>query len=146
MNWDTYFIEFCNTVALKSKDQSIKIGAIIIGSKNEIRSTGYNGFARGVDDSIPERYSRPAKYSWTVHAEENAILNAARIGVALDGCTLYVTGLFPCSRCARGIIQSGIKRVIYKCNKIPARWKEDFRISKQMLIEAGVVLKKYTKE
>lgn len=146
MNWNTYFIEFCNIVSLKSKDKSIKIGAVIIGDKNEIRSTGYNGFARGVNDNVRERYERPLKYSWTVHAEENAILNAARIGIALNGCTLYVNGLFPCSRCARGIIQSGIKQVIYKSICNPIRWKDDFKISKEMLIEAGIVLEKYTKE
>lgn len=110
MDWDDYFCSMLPLVASKSKDNSVKIGAIIVGPDHEIRSTGYNGFPRGIIDK-PARFERPEKYVWTEHAERNAIYNAARIGVSLKDCTLYLNW-WPCPDCARGIIQVGIKEVI----------------------------------
>lgn len=109
MVWDEYFVNMLDSVSLKSRDTT-KTSAIIVGPDHEIRSTGYNGFPRGLEYD-KEKTVRPEKYFWTEHAERNAIYNAARMGVILHNCTIYVSH-FPCVDCARGIIQSGIKRVM----------------------------------
>ena len=76
MNWLEYFYDMANLVAKKSKDQSTKIGAVIVGADNEIRSTGYNSFPKGLNDDLQERQERPEKYYWIEHAERNALYNA----------------------------------------------------------------------
>ena len=91
MNWNEYFRGIVHQVKLKSKDERTQIGALIVGVDNEIVSTGYNSFPRGIVDSRPERQERPEKYYWFEHAERNAIYNAARIGVSTKGCTMYLT-------------------------------------------------------
>ena len=103
--------EVCDLVAMKSKDKNTHIGAVIIGPDNELRSTGYNGFVRGLNDDVEERQESPEKYYWMEHAEKNAIFNAARVGIPLKGCRMYTNGV-PCMECARGIVQSGIEEVI----------------------------------
>lgn len=112
--WDMYYLHMLDMVKKKSKDPSTKVGAIIT-KNNKLVSSGFNGFAAGVHDDMkyfPERYERPLKYDFTIHAEMNAILlNAREGGTALDGCTMYVS-LHPCVPCANAIVQSGIKRVI----------------------------------
>jgi len=110
-SWDKYFFELCKVIASKSKDPSTKVGALIVGKDNEIRSTGWNGFARGVIDNEERYNNREIKYPLVVHAEMNAICNAARVGTPLDGCSLYVYPLFVCNECAKSIIQVGIKNV-----------------------------------
>lgn len=145
--WDRRFLEQAQTIAQWSKDQSTKVGCVIVGPNREIRSTGYNGFARGVDDTIQERFDRPFKYVWTVHAEQNALFHAARVGVPTEGCTAYVhAGALvgpPCAECARGLIQSGISRVVCNGSAAPADWREDWRksmlVSVEMFNEAGVL-------
>lgn len=146
-SWDHYFMDMCRFIAGRSKDSSTKVGSVIVGPDREVRSTGYNGFARGINDSIKYRNERPVKYLWTAHAEENAITNAARMGTALKGCTLYVAvmkpgiALPPCSTCARLIIQSGIQRVVYEqSDDIPERWKENMETSIEMMKEAKLEL------
>lgn len=140
-NWDRKFMQLAEQLATWSKDRSRRVGCIVVGPNNEVRATGYNGFPRGVDDSVEERYERPAKYKWTEHSERNAIFNAARVGVSLAGCRLYVTTLYPCVDCARAIVQSGIASVV--C--VPPDfsdlvWGEDFRIAQTMFAEGGVVV------
>ena len=83
MNWTEYFLEIAEVVKLKSKDQSTQIGAVVVGEGNNVLSTGYNSFPRGLDDSLQERQERPEKYFWMEHAERNAIYNAALEGVSL---------------------------------------------------------------
>lgn len=140
--WITYFLNICAVVAQKSKDPSTKVGCVIVNGHNAILSTGYNGLPRNVMEQ-PARYERPAKYRWTEHAERNAIYNAARHGISLDGTTLFVTGLPPCADCARAIIQCGIKEV---CVCVPAdssasaRWADETEISRIMFQEAGVAM------
>ena len=141
MNWVDYFRNLANNVKLKSKDSKTQIGAIIVGSDNEIVSTGYNSFPRGIDDTNPERQERPEKYFWFEHAERNAIYNAARIGVSTKGTTMYLSHWFPCADCARGIINAGITTIY--CDKIDIEDKstsyvESFKRSKEMLLEADV--------
>lgn len=111
--WDLYFHEMSKLVATRSKDQSTNIGAVIVGPDNEIISTGYNSFPRGIDDYNPDRHERPEKYFWFEHAERNAIFNAARrSGSGLNGCKMYLNCFVPCTDCARAIIQVGIDQVI----------------------------------
>ena len=113
----------------------------LIGSDREIRSTGFNGFPRGIDDSIERLENREEKYPLICHAEENAIMHAARIGVSLKDCTAYVTWP-PCTRCARSLIQAGIIEVVYAGGgDIPERWAEDFNRSTGMMKEAGLKLR-----
>ena len=106
------FINIANVVKLKSKDNSTKIGVVIVGKGNEIVSTGYNSFPRGIDDTVPKRQERPEKYIWFEHAERNAIYNAARIGVSTNGCTMYMSCGLPCADCARAIINCGIVKIV----------------------------------
>ena len=113
--WNKRFMEVAFLVASWSKDPSTKTGAVIVGPDKEIRSTGYNGPVRGVDDDVPERYERPTKYDFFEHAERNALYNACLTGVSVKGCVMYATHA-PCVDCARAIIQAGIKTVI--TNKI----------------------------
>lgn len=145
--WDGFFFDIIGVAKTKSKDRASKIGTVIVGPDNEIRTVGFNGFPRGVDDSVNARHERPAKYLWTEHAERNAFYTAARIGTALLGCTIYLNW-WPCSDCARGIIQSGISEVVIdgrdyaeKEAKWAERWKEQCDTAKVMLAEAGVVVR-----
>jgi dCMP deaminase len=141
MNWQDYFIGIAEQVKLKSKDQSTQIGAVIVGKDNEILSTGYNSFPRGLDDSKQYRQERPEKYYWFEHSERNAIYNAARIGVSLKDSTIYLTSGLPCMDCGRGIINSGIKTVYCKqvcttTNK--EKWDEHQKRTLQLFLECGI--------
>lgn len=112
ISWDTYFFRLAELVATKSKDPSTKVGVVVVGPDHEIRSTGFNGFPRGVDETDPKRWERPTKYLFVEHAERNAIYNAARMGLSLKGCTMYMNfHPIPCIDCAKGVVQSGIKEV-----------------------------------
>lgn len=137
--WDTRFVELAKHIASWSKDPSNKVGCVMIGEGREILSTGYNGFPRGVGDD-DRLHERAKKYPLIVHAEENAIINAARVGVSLKGSTAYVTWQ-PCSRCARMLIQIGVKEIVAPACEVPERWKEDFEISEALLQEAGIPLR-----
>ena len=141
MEWDRYFLNIAEQVKEKSKDKRTHIGAVIVGKDNEIVSTGYNSFPRGINDNIEERQERPEKYYWIEHAERNAIYNAARIGVSLRESTMYLTCGIPCSDCAKGIISSGIKRIHCKIKDTTRNreyWDEHAKRSLQMFKESGV--------
>lgn len=134
--WASRFIELAQLISTWSKDPSTKVGCVVVGPDREIRSTGFNGFPRGVSDD-QRLDDRATKYPLICHAEENAVMHAARIGVSLRTCTAYVT-FPPCSRCARGLIQAGIRMVCWPDIEIPDRWKEDLKISYAMFSEAGI--------
>tara|TARA_B100000035_G_C20760522_1_gene448085 strand:+ start:121 stop:567 length:447 start_codon:yes stop_codon:yes gene_type:complete len=139
--WDLRFIGLAQHISKWSKDPSTKVGCVVVGEDREIRSTGFNGFPRGINDDEDRLMDREKKYPLICHAEENAIMHAARIGVSLKDSTAYVTWP-PCSRCARSLIQAGIKEIVYpETGKIPERWIEDFTISDNMLNEAGVAVR-----
>ena len=121
-----------------SKDPSTKIGAIAVGSKGQVLSQGYNGFPRGIEDTISHYEDRETKYKYVVHAEMNVIYNATYNGVSLDGSTLYVTGLPVCSDCAKGVIQVGIKRVVMKEQEIPLKWGESWKVTAGMFDQAMI--------
>ena len=143
ISWDEYFMGVALLAAKRSKDPNTQVGACIVDKNNVILTTGYNGFPKGCsDDEFPwDREGEVTKYPFVVHAELNAILNAS--GKDLSGSRLYVA-LFPCNECAKAIIQSGIKEVIYLSDKYadtPAT-----QASKLMLKTAGVKLKQMEPE
>ena len=141
--WNQRFMEMAELIAGWSKDGSTKVGCVIIGPDKEVRSVGYNGFPRMVNDNIPERWTRPIKYEYDVHAEVNAILNAARNGTNLSQAILYVT-MPPCMRCAGAIIQAGIKEVIYMEPEVQKQipgWRDTLQLSFDMFDEASVKYK-----
>ena len=116
ISWDEYFMGIAMLAAKRSKDPNTQVGACIVSQDNIIISTGYNGMPKGCsDDEYPwERDGDQTKYPYVVHAELNAVLNAN--GRDLRGSKLYVA-LFPCNECAKAIIQSGIKELIYLSDK-----------------------------
>jgi dCMP deaminase len=136
--WDRRFIELARHIARWSKDPSTKVGCVVVGPDREIRSTGFNGFPRGIDDTSERLGDRDLKYPLICHAEENACMHAARIGVSLKGCAAYVTWP-PCTRCARSLVQAGLSEVLFPDGlDIPDRWQDDFDMSTSMLREAGI--------
>lgn len=141
LKWDRRFIELAKHIAQWSKDPSTKVGCVVVGPDREIRSTGFNGFPRGIEDSDERLGDRNLKYPLICHAEENAIMHAARIGTSLKGCTAYVTWP-PCTRCARSLVQSGVETVAYPADlEIPDRWRDDFDMSTTLFREAGVAIR-----
>ena len=120
LNWDTYFMAIAKLSAKRSKDPNTQVGACIVGNDNRILSIGYNGAPNGYhDDEFPwERNGDPleTKYLYVVHAERNAILNYRGNRKDFENAKIYVD-LFPCNECAKEIIQSGIKEVIYLSDK-----------------------------
>ncbi|HAC81613.1 MAG: dCMP deaminase family protein [Candidatus Binatia bacterium] len=139
--WDLRFLELARHIAGWSKDPSTQVGCVVVGQDREIRSTGFNGFPRGIEDNEERLKDREQKYPLICHAEENAIMHAARIGVSLKGCSAYVTWP-PCTRCARSLIQSGVDEIIYPAScEIPDRWADDFEISTDMIREAGLTIR-----
>ena len=145
MNWDEYFINIAEQVKLKSKDRKTQIGVVVVGKDNEIVSTGYNSFPRGINDNLNERQERPEKYFWFEHAERNAIYNAARIGVSTLGTTMYMTCGMSCSDCARAIINSGVSKIVLRKGKGAKgnKWNESSVRSMKMFEEAGVIVEYY---
>ena len=139
--WDIRFLELARHISGWSKDPSTKVGCVVVGEDREIRSTGFNGFPRGISDDNERLTDRSKKYPLICHAEENAIMHAARIGISLKGSTAFVTWP-PCSRCARSLIQAGVQEIVYpETDEIPELWMEDFTISNGMLLEAGIVVR-----
>ena len=145
MEWGEYFINIAEQVKLKSKDNNTKIGVVIVGKDNEIVSTDYNSFPRGIDDSVEERQEKPEKYFWFEHAERNAIYNAARIGVSTLGTTMYMTCGISCADCARAIINAGISKIVLRSGKgaMSPKWVESSQRSNQMFKEAGIQIEYY---
>ena len=135
ISWDEYFMGVAMLAARRSKDPNTQVGACIVSPDNIIISTGYNGMPKGCsDDEFPwERTGEQTKYPYVVHAELNAILNAS--GRDLRNSRIYVA-LFPCNECAKAIIQSGVKEVLYLSDKYADTMLT--MASKRMLSAAGV--------
>lgn len=137
ISWDEYFMGIAMLSARRSKDPNTQVGACIVNDRNKIMTVGYNGFPQGCsDDDFPWERSGDeyeTKYPYVCHAELNAILNSG--GSNLEGCKIYVA-LFPCNECAKAIIQSGIKEVIYLSDKYAD--SVGTRASKRMFDSAGV--------
>lgn len=154
VGWDELFLNVAREWARRSKDPSTQVGCVIVGRGRTQLSQGYNGFPRGVADAVPSyckpegeiartvlpRYQRPTKYLYAVHAEANAIVNAARIGVSLEGATLYTT-LYTCGPCAGLIVNAGIAEVVYPDGAVPAKgdhFAESHEAADAIFAEAAV--------
>ena len=135
ISWDEYFMGVALLASKRSKDPNTQVGACIVSPDNIILSTGYNGFPVGCsDDEYPwAREGEENKYPYVVHAELNAILNSS--GKSLHGARIYVA-LFPCNECAKAIIQSGIREVIYLSDKYAGT--PSMVASRRMFQSAGV--------
>ena len=140
VNWDKRFLELSEFIAKWSKDRSTGVGVVIADSDNRVVSMGYNGFPSGFNDDLDYRHNRPQKYLYTEHAERNAIYNAARAGLSIKNCTMYLMW-FPCADCARAIIQSGISTLV--CRKPDfsnETWGNSFAAAFDMLNECKIKL------
>ena len=139
LSWDEYFMGIAMLSGKRSKDPSTQVGACIVDQKKRIVGTGYNGAPRGIHDKdFPwsrEGSFLETKYAFVCHAELNAILNSTK--ESLDGCTLYVA-LFPCNECAKAIVQSGIKKVVYLSDKY--KDVDAFKAGRMILEMAGIEL------
>jgi dUTP pyrophosphatase len=133
-HWSIRFMQLAEHVAGWSKDPSTQTGCVIVDSSHRVVGLGYNGFPRGVDDSVERYTNKNEKYKLIVHAETNAISNASKPVV---GCTLY-TIMYPCSNCAKAIIQSGIIRVFTPLITEREPWCSDAQWSMRMFAEAKV--------
>ncbi|MCD8364362.1 MAG: dCMP deaminase family protein [Clostridiales bacterium] len=142
ITWDEYFMAVAKLAGMRSKDPNSQVGSCIVSENNKILSMGYNGFPRGCsDDEFPwarEGDEGETKYPYVVHSELNAILNYR--GGSLDGAKLYVS-LFPCNECAKAIIQSGIRTIVYAEDKYDGT--PSVLSSKRMLDAAGVRYYRY---
>ncbi|XP_012285202.1 deoxycytidylate deaminase [Orussus abietinus] len=143
ISWDEYFMAMAFLTAKRSKDPCTQVGACIVNRDNRIVGLGYNGMPRGCsDDKFPWKKDTEevleSKYLYVCHAEVNAILNKNSHDVT--DCSMYVA-LFPCNECAKVIIQSGIKRVIYMSDKYSE--KIGTIASKRMFDAAGVEYRQY---
>lgn len=136
LSWDEYFIGLAHLSALRSKDPNTQVGACIVSQDKKVVGIGYNGLPKGCDDDefpwgkVGDKLD--TKYPYVVHAELNAILNS---GADLRNCTLYVS-LFPCNECAKAIIQAGITRVVYECDK---NWTSEGAIASRKMFDAACV-------
>ena len=140
--WDERFIRIAREVAGWSKDPGTKVGAVLV-SDRRIIATGYNGFPQNISDSFERYADREVKLAYTVHAEVNAILNAAKSGAPTDSSTLYVT-FPPCVRCSASVIQAVITRVICPVlSSAPQRWIESFTKGRDLMEEAKVLVIPY---
>ena len=139
ITWDEYFMALAKLTAIRSKDPSSQVGAVIVDQNNRVLSIGYNGAPNGFPDTefpwAREGEELETKYPYVCHGELNAISNFNGNKQELEGAKIYVT-LFPCNKCTQLIIQNGIKEVIYACDKYAD--KNEFKASKIMLDKCGV--------
>lgn len=134
--WDGYFMALAFVSAKRSKDPSTKVGACIVNEDKKVVSLGYNGMPKGNDEKFPwgrdAKSVKDNKYAYVIHAEINSILNT---NVSLKNCVMY-TSLYPCSNCAKTIVQSGIKEIVYQEDKYHD--EEDAHISREILRISGI--------
>ena len=147
--WDTRFMEMTEVIARWAScyQQERKMGCVIVKDKR-IMTTGYNGAPAGIKTCMERGECMRKKLGiasgtrselcYAVHAEQNAIVQAAKLGVSIDGATLYCTHQ-PCALCARIMVNAGIRRVVYR-NGYP----DEF--SMEILHEAGVTVERYEPE
>lgn len=143
LSWDDYFMATAYLSAMRSKDPHTQVGAVIVNRKRRVAGIGYNGMPTGCDDDLlpwgktdPDRLNN--KYLYVCHAEMNAVLNKNSTDV--EGCTIYTT-LFPCCECAKIIVQSGIREVVYSSDKHSS--KPEFIASRRIMAMAGIKMRQY---
>lgn len=129
-NWDKRFLRLADEVASWSKDPSTQVGCVLVDDKKRVIGMGYNGFARGVKDSLSLLNNRPIKYQMIIHAEANALLNAV---ANVEGAHAYVSQR-PCAPCMALLLQSGITSLISRTPSVglAQRLSESFTIADQM--------------
>lgn len=132
------FLPVVQAIAGLSKDPSTKVGAIALDDNRNIVAVGYNGFPRGVNDDHARYADRSTKYKLIAHAEQNVVAQAAYSGRSLAGTTVILSALYPCSACAKSLIQAGVKRVISPMPNADPRWEEEAKWAQLMFEEAGV--------
>ena len=146
LNWDQYFMAIARLSSMRSKDPNTQVGACIVSQDNRILSIGYNGTPNGFSDNVfpwdREGDVLNTKYIYVVHAERNAILNFRGNHKEFENAKIYVD-LFPCNECAKEIIQSGIKEVIYLSDKY-ANTNETIA-SKKMFDVCGITYRELSK-
>lgn len=141
--WDRRFLRIAEEVRLWSKDPGTKVGCVLVQDRR-ILSTGYNGFPHQISDTLSRYNDRDYKLRVTIHAESNAILNAAKNGVSIESSTLYVT-FPPCTQCASAIIQAGVATVVCPDPALsPERWRDNFIAANNLLHEAGLLIIYYS--
>lgn len=147
--WDRHFLGLALYHSRLSKDPSTRVGSVIVGPDREILSAGFNGFPRGIADTQERLNNREKKLQLVVHAEMNALLAAARTGMRLKGCILFlaatdasgmVWGGPPCTRCTVEIIQVGISEIVsYPIKSAPSKWHHDLTVARDLIEEAGIL-------
>lgn len=140
MQWPEYLMQMARTAAIKSKD-STKVGAVLVGPNNEVLLTAFNGPPMGVAD-LPERLERPVKYLFASHAEQSLVAFAARNGIRTEGMQVVVSH-YPCSACAKTLIQAGIRYLVIG-NGSTSMDQAEFDAAAQMFREAGVMVSRQT--
>ena len=144
-HWDRRFLRIAEEVRLWSKDPGTKVGCVLVQDRRMIAS-GYNGFPSTLSDSLDLYENREYKLAVTVHAESNAIMNAAKNGAKTESCTAYVT-FPPCSQCAASLIQAGVRKVVCPDPAhAPERWRASFKLANEMLYQSGVKLFYYSED
>lgn len=146
--WHRHFLEMARLNSTMSKDPATRVGSVVVNADRLILGTGFNGFPRGIADDQRLK-DRDVKLNLVVHAEMNAIIAAARVGISVNGATMYtactdssgtVWGGPPCTRCAVHAIQAGIRRIIaYPGKTAPSRWRDDIAYAQGILFEAGII-------
>lgn len=136
--WDEYFMKIAEVVSERSCDPATNHGCVIVDTSNRILSTGYNGPVRGMNDDLVPR-TRPEKYDWYIHAEDNACLFAR---ASLDRATVYVTG-YPCSACFRRLAQAGVRRIVYGHRFSQCVSIEERLACSQMAAQLGVAVEAF---
>lgn len=147
--WDRHFLRMALECASMSKDPNTRVGAVLVGPDKELISSGFNGFPRGIIDTSERLADREMKNRLMVHAERNAILNAARIGTPTKGCSLYIactddSGLVwagpPCTSCTIEVIQAGISEIVaYRLKPTPSKWHADLAFARSLIQEKGII-------
>lgn len=137
-SWDYFFLELAYQYAKRSPDPDTQHGCVLVDEQHRPVSLGYNGPVQGLNDDIVP-LSRPEKYNWMIHAEDNAVIFAQR---SLKGCTAYVTG-HPCAACLRRFLQCGIRRIVFGKQFSQSVTPEEMKAAKIMCEQKGVALEAF---
>ena len=133
--WYEIWMDGAISIARRSKDPNTQVGCYLVSPDNRQHFSGYNGFAAGIPESA-ERWERPTKYDYVLHAEDNAIAHSK---CDLKGWTCYVT-LKPCEKCASRIVQAGIAEIIYYSTITQS---SNYTLSDSILREANIKVISY---
>jgi dCMP deaminase len=141
--WDTRFIRMAREVSSWSKDPSTQVGSIAVRNR-KIIATGFNGFPKGVVDDDDLLLNRETKLKLMIHAEMNMVYNAVEHGAKIEGSTVYIWGLPCCSECWKGLVQTGVSRVVMpNIEEHGAKWKEGCDFAKKHMKNTGINIKEY---